>query len=784
MSKKVIPHLRKALNYWHLEKLEKSECELSIAISNYRKEKTHVPEMVSDFASLYNNLGVKYLLKKESKKAFKLFSKSILLKIEYFPSNIQSIEGTFQQLVKAGLLSCDFDELRNLIKKMLHKCSDEDKFKKHLHQSLNLIERVQNNEPLMFISGMKIANLASTTRIDDLVHFPKAFEDIEMIFESQMLLSDHATLECSFVMAQKNSRAKIPIPYGSDSWKKLKPKNLESKIKNATPNLAILLSGNEHIPANDIRIIDRAGNSVEFDFRMAFTEFYIPDSYPRFGFNFGEPPEIPVCKSFKYFRSKAGILEWEMNSGEEYQINLTVKNYESISQTDSQFSMRIGILMPFKKISYSKVSFKHTNKVTIDTIQQKMIRYFNDRDRPATFSFVAEPDSISEKQFANGFLVSIDSEKHVYDIVPESCKNFEDFAVFGVLFNFRVSPENLSIATFEWEQPVPTALSHLLLDKKFGFPPLCQYDIINNSREEIILTLKTKIRGFSDELEETKTIFPYSTAKVNHTPLFKRGSTSRLRETCEANLDIHAFVGNQTIIKKTVRTNLLAFDTMIFEILNPLTRRVFNLHDFLAVWVTPHDREVENVLSIAKEYHPKRTLQGYPIGLPEDKTYQNTNLQCEAIFMALKEIGISYIDSSISFGWLIPYAFQRVKLPVTTIKTKAANCIDGAVLFASLLEHIGIQPIIVLVPGHALVGWKPIPNSTKLVLLETTQISSETFENAVRSGQMSLKKGLENARDILQKPNLTLEQAVQHGIIRFIDISSMREKKILPQRTE
>lgn len=84
---------------------------------------------------------------------------------------------------------------------MIDKFADEDKFKTYLTQSLELIEKVQNNEPLMLISGMEIATPASSRRIDDLVHFPEAFEDIEMILASQFILSDHATLECSFVLA-------------------------------------------------------------------------------------------------------------------------------------------------------------------------------------------------------------------------------------------------------------------------------------------------------------------------------------------------------------------------------------------------------------------------------------------------------------------------------------------------------------------------------------------------------------------------------------------------------
>ena len=268
--------------------------------------------------------------------------------------------------------------------------------------------------------------------------------------------------------------------------------------------------------------------------------------------------------------------------------------------------------------------------------------------------------------------------------------------------------------------------------------------------------------------------------KVNHTPLFKQ-SVANISETCEASLKLNVAVGNESVLKKTIEITLLAFDTMIFEILNPLTRLVFNLHEFLAVWVTPHDEEVERLVTIAKEYHPKRVLQGYSMGLPDAETRLATNLQVEAILMALKEVGISYVDASLSFGWSERFASQRVKLPATSIKTKSANCIDGTVLFASMSEHVRLQPIIVLMPGHAIIGWRLNPNSEALEFLETTQISSGNFASVVAGGRGSIQRGLDEVRRIHQNPSLTFEEAVRNGNIRLIDIVSMRERKIYPQ---
>ena len=84
-------------------------------------------------------------------------------------------------------------------------------------------------------------------------------------------------------------------------------------------------------------------------------------------------------------------------------------------------------------------------------------------------------------------------------------------------------------------------------------------------------------------------------------------------------------------------------------------------------------------------------------------------------------------DDVLKQVWAICYQFQRSKVTyssITTVsdaradmfsqtvrplsqatRTAQANCVDGTVLFASILRKIGIEPIIVLVPGHAYLGF-------------------------------------------------------------------------------
>ncbi|MGQ0599022.1 hypothetical protein [Aquabacterium sp.] len=97
--------------------------------------------------------------------------------------------------------------------------------------------------------------------------------------------------------------------------------------------------------------------------------------------------------------------------------------------------------------------------------------------------------------------------------------------------------------------------------------------------------------------------------------------------------------------------------------------------------------------------------------------------------------------------WAIWYLFQRNKFTyssVTTVsdtrtdlfsqtirplsqsvRTQQANCIDGTVLFASILRKIGIEPMIVLIPGHAFLGFFTDAAQRQPRFLETTMLNNE-----------------------------------------------------------
>jgi hypothetical protein len=142
--------------------------------------------------------------------------------------------------------------------------------------------------------------------------------------------------------------------------------------------------------------------------------------------------------------------------------------------------------------------------------------------------------------------------------------------------------------------------------------------------------------------------------------------------------------------------------------------------------------------------------------------------QVKAIYDELKARGFSYVLVS-DFG---TSNVQSVRLPVQSLQSTNALCIDGAVLFASLFEKIGLKPFLVLIPGHAFVGWhaeaadKAAPGTD--YFLETTVVKSHTFEQAMSLGLTEVQR---------ERDKKHFESNASH----IVDIVAMRQAGISAQ---
>ncbi|CAN5198375.1 hypothetical protein BH11PLA2_BH11PLA2_47900 [soil metagenome] len=77
---------------------------------------------------------------------------------------------------------------------------------------------------------------------------------------------------------------------------------------------------------------------------------------------------------------------------------------------------------------------------------------------------------------------------------------------------------------------------------------------------------------------------------------------------------------------------------------------------------------------------------------------------------------------------------QHVKYGRDVLKNKAGTCIDLAILYGSLCQAVGLEPVMYNIPGHCFPAVK-LPKSGRIIPVESTLIGKANFEQAVKTAQ-------------------------------------------------
>ncbi len=110
-----------------------------------------------------------------------------------------------------------------------------------------------------------------------------------------------------------------------------------------------------------------------------------------------------------------------------------------------------------------------------------------------------------------------------------------------------------------------------------------------------------------------------------------------------------------------------------------------------------------------------------------------------ALWTALQKRGIKYSNITTTAGTSETVLSQHVRFVDESVANEQANCVDGSVLFASLLRKLGMRPFLVIVPGHMFMGFYLDGEGEDRIALETTLLGSKPEKSAAQ-----LPEGLRN----------------------------------------
>ena len=163
--------------------------------------------------------------------------------------------------------------------------------------------------------------------------------------------------------------------------------------------------------------------------------------------------------------------------------------------------------------------------------------------------------------------------------------------------------------------------------------------------------------------------------------------------------------------------------------LRPLDEALYYVRDgsdsvdlswIFAAYVDERGATVDRVLEAALDSGIVERFDGYA-GADSARVQR----QVWAIWQAMTEHGIRYSGADPAIGRGPRVFSQRVRFINETWADRSANCIDGSVLIASVLQRIGIRSFLVLVPGHAFVGYYTDADAQRAAYLETTLLGAK-----------------------------------------------------------
>jgi hypothetical protein len=305
---------------------------------------------------------------------------------------------------------------------------------------------------------------------------------------------------------------------------------------------------------------------------------------------------------------------------------------------------------------------------------------------------------------------------------------------------------------------VPTSIYHLLSAES---TPLLTCEVAATRRLEDgppkrRVRVSSRIEGYSATATSSFELTINETHTFRHLPTLFPDRIRDVTELTRATLSVEVEDLDGTIeLLESEPVWLLARTSAPLAVMDPQTGGWQDLTRYLGAFVTPNAPSLMTFLREAARLHSEGRLVGY------QGSRDGVASQVKALFEGLKKAEITYVNSVIDFNPQQGSNTQRVRLPRESLSDKEANCIDGTVLFASLLEGISMSPAIVLVPGHAFLAWETWRGSGEWRHLETTMIGSSSFEQACASAEQTAEAYQRSGQ--LRKWPLT-ELRVKHGI--------------------
>ncbi len=283
--------------------------------------------------------------------------------------------------------------------------------------------------------------------------------------------------------------------------------------------------------------------------------------------------------------------------------------------------------------------------------------------------------------------------------------------------------------------------------------------LVNQEAELRTVKVTVEIAGVTDLASETIALPPSTQVTRLITPPLKIDfDVTRLRAARTSQIALHVTDPRtgRSLLDRMLPIQILPRDSL------PLRRMVGGedlrrTFEYAVAWVTPNAPEIDAFIKKAKaRLSGSDSFSGMQ---------QRTVVQVKALFDELKAHGVSYVEDPRIFDER--GAVQRTRLPADVLASTNAQCLEGTLMYASLMEAIGLQPVLIFKTGHAFVAWRPSR-------YDKTRDSLYFLETTLTGGPASFEQAMRSARDTFIEA--TQDQQFALGIGQVIDVAELRRK--------
>jgi hypothetical protein len=215
--------------------------------------------------------------------------------------------------------------------------------------------------------------------------------------------------------------------------------------------------------------------------------------------------------------------------------------------------------------------------------------------------------------------------------------------------------------------------------------------------------------------------------------IYDNNALARLNQPAIENVYFRLFFGPAKVIEKTTTVRFHSVNEIPFYVTD--RRDENNKEDltyFFAAYVNEEDPLIDTILHEALQIGTVEKIglgdgfsfSGYDRKDADGDPILSVTLQVLAVWSVFLKHNIKYSNITTTSTLNEKMLTQYVRTLSESFENEQANCVDGSVLFASVLRRIGIEPCLVILPGHMLVAYYQNEDFDveSLAFLETTML--------------------------------------------------------------